>query len=143
MLSASIHAQLNVPTGSPPQSVELPPDAVAPAQWWIYTQWEPSADDVGKSFDQKYEVYWPDGTRLVEGSLSFVQTNDRLSQSTYYVGGFPVGQTGKVKIVTWLETLEGHQECDKMENHILIDHLKEIPANKTPSHTIGFAKLPS
>jgi hypothetical protein len=81
--------------------------------------------------------------RLVAGNLTFVQTNDRLNQSTYLIGGFPVGQTGKVKIVTWLETLEGHQACDKIENYILIEHLKEIPANKTPSHTIGFAELPN
>lgn len=140
MLNAAIHAQLNVPPESSPQSMELPPEAIAPTQWWIYTQWEPSAGDVGKSFDQRYEVYWPNGTRLVEGKLSFIQTNDRLMQSTYYIGGFPVGQTGKVRIVTWLETPEGRQACDKIENHILIEHLKEIPANRTPSHTIGFAR---
>jgi hypothetical protein len=136
MLSAQITAHIKAPGGEQP--IELPPNAIAPTQWWIYTQWEPSSDDVGKSFTQKYEVYWPNGDRLADGKLSFVQTNERLQQSTFYIAGFPVGQTGRVKVVTWLEMPEGQRVCDDLINHILIEHLREVPSDRTPSHVIGF-----
>jgi hypothetical protein len=110
-------------------SIPIPPKAVNPNQWWIYTLWEPSHEDVGGSFEQIYQLYWPNGEKVSESRLSFKQKDEAMQQTSYFYLGFPIGQEGKVRILTWIES-KGERTSDIAETHVLITHSKSVP----PTH---------
>ena len=83
--------------------------------------WMPSGEDVGKDFEQVYQVYWPDGEKFVENRLEFTQPDETVQQVTLGVIGFPVGQVGKLRIVTWLDH-HGHRVSDLIEAGINVKH---------------------
>ena len=140
MLSAAVTLQESEP-GETPKDIEIPPNAVSPNQWWIYAQWEPSSDDVGKSFKAVYQVFWPNGEKLIENNLSFTQIDDRVQQTTFYVGGFPVGQKGAVKVTTWLDSAEGRRVSDVAETHIVIEHRSSAAMSKElPKYSASIPK---
>lgn len=143
MLNASIKLQ-EAQGQAPPRDVDIPSNAVAPNQWWIYTLWEPAMEDVGQSFVQVYEVYWPNGDKLAPPEhklqLPFIQRDDKMNQTTFYIAGFPVGQQGKVRIVTWLESQAGDRRTNEIENFVRIEHLTGKPApNTTPVYSANFS----
>ena len=142
MLNASIKLQETVP-GALPRDIDIPSNTVAPNQWWIYTLWEPSVEDVGQSFVQIYEIYWPNGEKLTANKLElrFVQENDKLQQSSFFVAGFPIGQQGKVKVVTWLESPSGVTKTGKLENYVRIEHLTGKSEPKiSPLYSTSFTR---
>lgn len=140
LLNATVTMQENEP-GQHPKDIEIPSNAVSPNQWWIYAQWEPSADDVGKSFKAVFQVLWPNGDNLVDGNLVFTQADQKTQQTTFYVGGFPVGQQGAIKVKTWLDSSEGHRVSDVIETHIHIEH-RTAPSmsGKLPKYTATIPK---
>jgi hypothetical protein len=109
-------------------AAELPSNALAPKQWWIFSMWEPNDDDVGKDFEQVYTVYWPNGDKLVDGARASFKMTDRVQYMSFYVFGLPVGQQGKVKISTWVEKA-GNRITDPFDYFITIRH---IPQNQYP-----------
>src|SRR5437879_5919714 len=68
-----------VSPGAVAAGIPIPQNAVAPTKWWLYTQWEPSPRDVGKTFEQVFQVYWPQGEKFAENRLGFVQKDDRMN----------------------------------------------------------------
>jgi len=142
ILNVSIKLQ-EAQAGQTPKEIQIPKSATAPTQWWVYTLWEPSQADVGRSFRQIYEVYWPSGDKLETPKLElpFVQQDDKQQQTTYSIVGFPVGQEGDVTILTWLESSEGKQITDKLTSHVRIEHLTgKVNPPAMPSHISPFAK---
>ena len=108
--------------GEPLQDVSVPLNAIMPTQWWIYAQWMPSREDVGKSFEQVYQVYWPNDEKLTENRVPFKITEDSMHQVTFSFIGFPVGQPGNVKILTWLDS-GGHRVSDVSETRMRVTHV--------------------
>jgi hypothetical protein len=121
MLNAKVEMQ-EIQSGQT-TSRPIPPDAVAPTQWWIYTAWEPSVEDIDRVFEQVYQIFWPNGDKLLESSLSFVLHEEKMWQTTFFIGGFPVGQQGKVRIVTWLH-FEGRRTSEIAETFITVSHVE-------------------
>ena len=120
MLNAEI--QLNqVTTDGIQAQITVPTNAVSPTQWWLYTQWEPASEDVGKRFEQVFQIYWPEGEKFAENRLEFTQKDDRVNQTSFYYLGFPVGQQGKLRLVTWIDHA-GLRFSDIIESHVLIKH---------------------
>jgi hypothetical protein len=128
MLNAAVVLQQQS-SGQLPQQLAIPPDAVMPLQWWIYAVWRPSTSDVEQTFEQVYQLYWPNGEKFAESRLSFVQKENRLQQTSFFFSGFPAGQTGDIKIVSWLDS-KGHRVSDILETIVRVDHID--PAN-TPT----------
>ena len=120
MLNAEIALQQLEPQQSP-QLVPIPADAISPTTWWVYTIWNPSAEDVGKKLDQFYQLYWPNGEKLLEKSLSFQPDKNALWQTTFCFVGLPVGQEGRIRILTWVDH-EGHRLSEIAETFIHIKH---------------------
>jgi hypothetical protein len=110
-----------VEAGHPAEQLEIMSNAVMPMTWWIYTQWDPNQDDIGKQFEQMYQVFWPNGDKLLETSLQFTQEDERKKESSFYIVGLPVGQEGKVRILTWLH-FEGRRVTDMSETYFRILH---------------------
>jgi hypothetical protein len=107
--------------GEVPQQIPIPSNAVMPNQWWIYSVWMPMPQDVGCSFEQVYQLYWPSGEKFAENRLPFTQKEDRMQQTSFYYVGFPVGQPGNLKIISWLDH-EGHRVSDLVETFVRIEH---------------------
>lgn len=129
IINVMVNAEVSMDVVGPnsaPQRVPIPPNAVTGTMWWIYTLWEPSADDVGKSFEQVYQIYWPNGDKVLESRLSFTQKDDAMNQTTFYIAGFPVGQPGKVRISTWLDS-QGHRVSELADVFVNIKHVTDKP----------------
>jgi|SRR6267154_1562803 len=122
MLNANVKLQ-QVQEGQPAEDTLIPNDAVTPMQWWIYTVWNPSSDDVGRAFEQVYQVFWPNNEKLAESTLPFTQKDEKMQQTTFYIGGFPIGQQGKIRVVTWLH-FEGRRVSEMAETYIMVNHIE-------------------
>lgn len=125
-----INLMLNaeIQTGAEP----IPRNAVGPAQWFIYSMWVPSPQDVGEKFEQVYQIYWPDGEKFSEHRFEFSQPDESVQQVTFGFYGLPVGQSGKVKIVTWLDK-KGHRVSDVIETSINVKHVPQQATDSVPA----------
>lgn len=118
---------LAVPIPPDTPVVPIPPNAVAPQIWWIYTIWQPSPEDVGKSFEQVYQVYWPDSDdKFMDQKITFALKDERAMQTTFHIGGLPIGKVGKLKVVTWLDQ-QGHRATEVSEAFLNITHRTTAP----------------
>lgn len=120
MLNAELLAQKAEGT-EPPEQMQIPANAVAPIVWWIYTLWYPETEDVGKTFDQIFQAYWPNGEKFMDSKLQFTMQNDAPIQTTFHVGGLPAGQVGRLRIATWIDHL-GTRISEVNETYISIKH---------------------
>jgi len=128
MLNAEIRAVRTAVVGNNNSTtIEIPPNAVSPQVWWLYTQWEPSSQDVGEDFEQVFQVYWPNGDKFAETRLQFNQKDDKMNQTSFFFGGFPLGQEGKLRLLTWLDH-HGHSS-EVIESFVMIKHVR-IPASQ-------------
>jgi len=116
MLQAEVGVKSMDPNKTP---ADFPKDAIAPNQWWIFTVWMPASQDVGKEFEQVYQVYWPNGDKVLEGRLPFVQKDSTFQQTSYSILGLPVGQVGDLEIKTYLDS-HGHCVTDIAETRLRI-----------------------
>ena len=131
MLKGQVNLQ-QIQAGQSPH-VAVPSNAVTPMNWFIYSLWSPSSDDVGKSFEQVYQVFWPNGDKLTENRLPFTQKDDDMHQVTFSFFGFPVGQQGRIRVFTWLDS-GGHRASDMIETYVQLSHaasVSQIPATST------------
>jgi hypothetical protein len=99
---------------------EIPPNAVLPLQWAIFSVLEPSADEVGSTFEQVYQVYWPNEEKFTEGRATF-KPDDNWQYNSCQLLGFPAGQVGNVRIITWVDH-EGHRITDIVEFNVRVKH---------------------
>jgi hypothetical protein len=129
MLNAEVKMSMATSLDGPQVPAVIPPNAIAPNMWWLYTQWEPSTADVGQGFEQVFQVYWPNGEKFIESRLPFTQKDDRMNQISFYIGGFPVGQQGRLRLVTWLDC-QGHAASGITESFVSIQHTLVSGANE-------------
>lgn len=82
----------------------IPPNAVVPKDWAIFSAWDIESEDAGKKYNLCTQILYPDGTPFGETSKIplKLQLNKR-SQNVVKIVGFPVGQTGFYSIQTWIE----------------------------------------
>jgi hypothetical protein len=139
---AGAHSLIEIMSGAdiaitPPPGLlatQLPPNAMSPKQWWIFSVWEPNTDEVGKEFEQVYAVYWPNGDKLIDGRLTF-KADDKVQYTSYTILGFPVGQEGKLKISTWIEK-GGSRITDPFDYFITIRHVSQDKYPPGTPHTL-------
>jgi hypothetical protein len=113
---------------------QMPRNALAPAQWSVFSMWIPSSEDVGEKFEQVYQVYWPDGEKFSENRFEFTQPDETVQQVTFTFYGLPVGQPGKLRIVTWLDN-KGHRVSDIVETSIDVKHVPQQATSSIPAPT--------
>jgi len=109
-------------------SVEFPLNAVVPKEWFIYTRWQSSDEDVGKNFEQVFQVNWPDGEKFIEQRVQLkpIVKDDDLQQSSLQLMGFPAGQPGLIEIATWLDS-DGHRMSDIIKCTVRVKHTPKQP----------------
>ncbi len=116
LITLMVNAELQLPPAK-----EIPKDAVAPRQWFIYTAWVPAPEDVGRPFEQVYQILWPNGDKFFEQRLPFIAGSPDLHQTDFSALGFPVGQSGRLRLLTWLDQ-EGRRVTDIIESFINVKH---------------------
>jgi hypothetical protein len=119
-----VSAALVLPPGA--QRPSVPRDAVAPKPWVIFTVWESSKEELGKTFHQKNEIVLPDNLPLeqMKGELPFI-AKEPLNFNYVNVQVFPVGLEGKLSVVVWLESDNGKVVFPKTAYPVLV---KYVPA---------------
>ena len=90
--------------GLMPQTGSLPPDAVAPKEWAVFTSWRKEPEDIGKEYIQVVQILNPDGSIFKEERIKFTFGADKTHhQNTMNTIGFPVGREGTYILKMWLE----------------------------------------
>ena len=108
-----------------PAGTELPSNAALPKFWSIFTKWGLSPHEEGKDYASLTQIYWPDGTLFVEQSLAAAQpTKDGLN-FVLQLTGFPMGQSGNLKIVNWV-TSGGSTVTEKQEIILTLEVTKDL-----------------
>ena len=65
-------------------------------------------------------MYWPNGEKFAATKLPFVQNDDLMNQTSFYFGGFPVGQQGRLRLLTWLN--RGGKTSEVIETFVSVKH---------------------
>lgn len=88
-----------------PAGVSVPERISLPREWFAFTMWTPAVDDIGKSFEQKFEFYLPAEQKpSFTTTLPFTISNEKPAKNVQLFRGFPVGKTmGAAYLQTWVE----------------------------------------
>src|SRR5579864_4084683 len=89
-----------LPAGAP----EIPPNAVTPKEWAVFSSWDTEPGDELKEYLLCTQVLYPDNSPF--GEVSKIKMNierNNRSQVATQVAGFPIGQIGFYTIKVWVE----------------------------------------
>lgn len=127
---------------TPPLGISspLPSNAILPREWWIFSMWEPQSDEVGQEFDQVVQVYLPNGDKLVELKVKF-KPDERVQYNSCQVLGLPVGQEGKIKIMTWVEK-DGTRTTDSFIYHLTVKFVPQDQRAPSIPSSVGIVAIP-
>lgn len=116
---------------SVPAGTEIPPNAVAPKEWAVFSLWDVEPGDEHRNYILCTQVSFPDKSQFGELNKSpiNVKPNTR-SQMTIRIPGFPVGRPGPHIVSTWVEE-NGQKVCGPIEFKIEFEVQKEALAQKT------------
>jgi hypothetical protein len=128
LVSIMSNADISIVVQSPAVSEQIPTNAVTPREWWIFSMWEPSSEDVGEQFEQVYQIYWPNNEKLSENRIGF-KPDERVQYNSQPILGFPVGQSGKIRIVTWVDH-HGQRVTEVFDYYITIKHITQAEAQQ-------------
>lgn len=90
-----------------PTEQEIPRDAVAPKEWFVFSIWDAEPGDEQRAYVLCTQVIYPDQTqfgRIVK--LKIPVEPKKRSQMVIQVQGFPIGQVGLYTVRTWVEEKE-------------------------------------
>jgi hypothetical protein len=115
-----------------PSSENIPSNAVAPKEWWVFSSWETKPEDVGKEYRQVIQLLYPNGEPFGQSiGLNFTPQADKAySQVTVTGMGFPIGQEGRYTLKMWLE-YGGSTIFEATPIIVTVNHKKltSLPAN--------------
>lgn len=83
---------------------EVPPNAVIPSQWAVFSMWDIEPGDELKDYVICTQLFYPDKSPYGNTArIKLVMEPKKRSQSIMAFNGFPVGQIGSYTIHTWIE----------------------------------------
>ena len=124
-----IYSQVVFPPGLPP---DLPPKAVAPLRWYIFTQWEIDESEVGIEYQQRVHMDGFDGTRLLESHLSFTgETGKPIHRTMIGNAGFPIVPSGRYRLKLSIKAADDNEWTEAGDYPLNVMH---APA---PEHESG------
>lgn len=86
------------------EGTELPPNAVTPKEWAVFSKYNMEPEDVGKDYTSILTIHWPDGSIFTEASLQAKQPTIGGMAFVNRLSGFPIGQDGRLRLVQRLES---------------------------------------
>jgi hypothetical protein len=119
-------------------SIDLPPNALIPREWSVFSKWELTDEESTGDIAQTCEMYWPDGALLSRTKLVAAKPVQRALAFNVRSQGFPVGQSGKLKIVLWIE--DGEKQLSTKEELFVYVRVDRV-ASPPPSLSQGAAAI--
>jgi hypothetical protein len=98
----------------PVDSEVVPRDAVIPRAWAIFSKWELEPHEERKEYASVVQIYWPNGDDFAKHTIVASQPAQNGMAFIVNIQGFPIGQTGKLRVVNWLER-DGETISEKNE----------------------------
>jgi len=90
-----------------PADTDIPKDAVAPKEWFVFSIWDSEPGDEQREFVLCTQVVYPDKTQFGQiGKLKIPVEPKKRSQMLIQLQGFPIGQAGTYTVRTWVEEKE-------------------------------------
>ncbi len=117
----------------PPETV-IPPNAVIPREWSVFSKWELEEDEEGKDYTSATEIFWPDGTPFLKTELKASPPVSNGMAFIFRFGVFPMGQIGTIRISNTLSE-GGRLVSGPIETAIRLRHQFDLPAAPTPEST--------
>jgi len=117
--------------------VAVPPEqtmssnAVTPKEWAIFSMLLPSAEEINRELEEVYQMYWPNEEKFTENRLTFKPANNDPTYNIFALVGFPVGQKGQLRIITWIDD-GGHRISDIAEYFVQVRHLVQNVSTLEP-----------
>ena len=88
-----------------PTGVEIPPDAVAPKEWAIFSAWIGEPGDENIEYILHTQLLRPDQTQFGEVlKMKIPIERGKRSQMHVRFNAFPLGQLGNYTVHSWVET---------------------------------------
>lgn len=96
-----VFQRINIPR----TAAAMPPNAVNPMKWAIFTMWEHAPEEIGNEFVQRLQITKPNGEKFVDANLKFKPSDSELPQSknTVEIFGIPVDREGDFFVRVWIE----------------------------------------
>ncbi len=113
---------------------DAPPNAAVPMKWTILSLWHRDEPVEGvKKYDQRINVYWPNGEQVFVIEQSFNVSNEHSNfRCVGTVLAFPVGQEGRVLLKTSLrESGDENEWVEYAQFPINVAHIKQEASNET------------
>src|SRR5260370_10196220 len=86
---------------------KLPPTAMAPMTWYVFTHWLIEENEMGREFVQRVDVVLPNKEVLAGkgSSITFKPTDPakNIMQNNVTLMGLPVGRSGPITVNLWVE----------------------------------------
>jgi len=118
-----------------PTTEGIPPNAVAPKEWWAFASWEIEPGDIGKEYRQMVQLLYPNGEPFGQAmGVNFSPQSGKTHQQVAINGlGFPIGQEGSYTLKMWLEH-GGSTIFESAPIIINVNHkrLTDLPPNFVP-----------
>jgi hypothetical protein len=89
------------------EEVEIPKDAVAPKEWYVFSIWDTEPGDEQGEYVLCTRFLYPDKTQFGQIAKQKIPVEPgKRSQMVMQVQGFPIGQIGQYTVLTWVEEKE-------------------------------------
>ena len=114
----------------PPESPEIPDNAVIPRMWAVFSSWsDTEGSDTVKENTICCQVLYPNKNQfgeIIKLQLKF--ENKKKAQAIVRFEGFPIGQQGSCTIRTWIEH-NGTIIVDPIEIGVEVEFLRQKQNN--------------
>jgi hypothetical protein len=128
LLTILQNAHINALPGAQPQAI--PENAVMPKEWFVFSAWVPSSEEMGKRYEEVCQVYLPNQEKFTETRTEFI-SKERWQYNAIQFMGLPVGREGDIRIIIWLD-LDGHRVTELIEYNFRINHGPAPPPPPPP-----------
>jgi hypothetical protein len=89
------------------KGTEIPNNALMPREWAVFSAWDPEPGDEKRLFVLCTRFVFPDLSQFgdVTKTPMVIESGKRFQVNTAF-NGFPIGQAGPCRVVTWIEENE-------------------------------------
>ncbi len=98
-----------------PSLRDIPPDAAAPMEWYVFVLWSREQEDATKTFEQRVALLDPDGGELASAltKFQFPTVHHRIMANFM---GFPIKKPGAHEIRLWLREEAGGENWKEISS---------------------------
>lgn len=89
-----------------PPDADIPSNAMVPKEWAVFWKFALDPEEEGKDYSLVANFFWPDGTIFAQQTLVATPPTRNGMAFVVRLQSFPLGQSGKIKVVSTLNSGE-------------------------------------